>query len=449
MNDVSTLYEVEVLPNRCNRETTMSCLLYVDYHNRGAQAPIERALAALGRKWDRFDLRGEGRHQANGIGNRLLGAGKYRLARGPIGPSNTHLEQYGVMLVNNGDLGPGTTFSDGGTGTPDDPSNDITFLYHWIHQGRWKGLWLSGNNIAADFALASTGPKPQFLEHTLGASLVGSSYREYVEHALQGESCRELHSNDGWCASENYFDQGSGTVFRLMGSGCPQMHDYDVITASGLGGGRWGRCLVYDNTATTHPPGAYASVAHIFPAHYGAQDTVRTLLDGFSVHYLRDYSSECDGATSIAWWIRSVLGGNDWTPGPVPPGEWAQRGYMFDRDLEFQYCPPHYEDTVTGVGGGPGRRYANALFQNYPNPFRSTSGTMIHYSAAKAGAVGIRIFDAAGRLVNTIVDKAEPGENCVVWSGLAKDGRRMASGVYFYEIRIDGYSAQKKMILVD
>jgi flagellar hook assembly protein FlgD len=68
---------------------------------------------------------------------------------------------------------------------------------------------------------------------------------------------------------------------------------------------------------------------------------------------------------------------------------------------------------------------------------------------AKPCAVEIRIFDAAGRLVRTIADKAAPGENSIIWNGRTDDGRRLASGVYFYQIKADGFHGEKKMLLVD
>jgi hypothetical protein len=247
-----------------------------------------------------------------------------------------------------------------------------------------------------------------------------------------------LVADRGGAAEDNYYNTWS--VVRLKGSGCPELYDYDVMCESGSGGGIRGLALIYDQTDQGYPPdGLCAGVDHIFTAANAPFDTVRTKIDGFSLHMLRDYSEDCTGKTGIALWLRDVLGGNR-------PDE---RGYFYDRLLDVQYCQPLSEDTVTGVGDGPASRHWNALFQNYPNPFRSVSGTTIHYSVAKAGAVEIRIFDAAGRLVNTIVDQAEPGVNSVVWNGKAADGRGMACGVYFYETRIGGFTAQKKMMLVD
>jgi hypothetical protein len=459
--DITTWYEVEVLPNRCVPD---NCLLYVDYYNRGgAEDIIGAALTALGRTYDKFDLRGESSHQANGVGNRLLGAGRYRLNHseppqknngGEIGPLNDHLTQYTVMLINSGHFDAGPVYSDGGTDTPDDPSNDIGFLDAWLNEGRYKGLWLNGDNVATDFATATTGPKPTFLSSTLNVGLVASSYRDHIGHPV-GEyaTCRALKTKHGLTAADNYWD--TWDAIFLTGSACPPRYDYDVLDY-GSGTGLNGYALQWDRTDLTYPPGGLAaSIYNIFPAGNAPFDSVRTLVDGFTLHSLRDggnwVSSDTTmhacGATpgldyyvSIALWLRDVLGGD----GVVAPAT----GFMYDRLTMLQYCPPSGSDTVVGVGG-TGRTYANALFQNYPNPFRSSSGTTIHYSVAKAGAVEVRIFDVAGRLVNTIADRAKPGSNFVIWDGKAKDGRSVASGVYFYQIKTDGFSDQRKMILVN
>jgi hypothetical protein len=443
--DVDTWFEVEVLPNRCDQP----CMLYCDYYNRGAQAPIEAALTALGRTWDRFDLRAESSHQANGIGNRLLGAGFYRLVRGPIGPSNDHLQFYNVIMVNTGHFDAGVCFSDGGTGTPDDPSNDIGFMDQWVNEGRYKGLWLNGDNIATDFATATAGPKPNFLNNTMSASLVASSYRDYVGHGPDiSTTCRMLTSEYGWCDFEDsswFWEWWEyANYIYLTGSACPDRYNYDVLDY-GSGGGLTFYMHQYDRTDLSHPPGGLAaSIYHAFPAANAPFDSVKTLIDGFSMHALRNGSNCGANYPGIDYWVGIALLLKDRLGDAV-----GHACPFFDQIMGVQYCPPVYPDLTTGIEPGGPRTYANALFQNYPNPFRSVSGTTIHYSVAKAGRVEVRVFDVAGRLVNTIVDQAKLGENFVVWDGKAGDGRKVASGVYFYQVKTDQFSAQKKMMLVN
>jgi hypothetical protein len=435
-----TCFEVSVLPDLC--KDPLACLLYVDYFNRGAQVPIEAALQLLGRSWDRFDLRAESSHQGNGIGNRKLGPGRYwemnpphsSQSRGPIGPSLAHLTQYTAMLVNSGNFEAGTCFSDGGTGTPDDPTNDVTFMKDWIQEGRYKGLWLSGNNIATDFATATSGPKPGFLNHELATDLVSSNYQEWSGHPI-ADNCRVLKARDGEMRIVNKYSVRDS--LRVFGSGCPDNYAYDVLLERDGETGNEFVSLMYDLSD------GYASVDHIFQAPISPFDTVRTKIDGFSLHNLRNLSPPCNNVDNIgiAVWIRDVLGGVN--------NDGYFYGYETSAGTEVQYCPPTgTEDPLIDVPHG-GRTYANALFQNYPNPFRGGAMTTIHYSVAKSGPVEIRIFDVAGRLVNTIVDQAKLGDNFVRWDGKSNHGRSVPSGVYFYQIKTDAFSAHKKMLLVN
>jgi hypothetical protein len=424
--DPSTLYEVSILPDQC--KDPLACILYVDYYNRGAQPMIEGALEMLGRNWDRFDKERESYMAGNGIGNRILGPGKYRL-RGPIGPSVYELIQYKVMLINCGDLT--TSFSDGGTGMPYDPTDDIELLGSWLHEGTPRGLWLSGDNIADEFATASSGPKPGFLTDELGAVTISGSYRDISGHP-PAESCRLLVAKNKHMGVQNEYS--ALDRMRLKGSGCPEMFDYDVLDRSGVPSGYTNRALMYDESEY------YASIDHVYTAVNDPFDTLRTKIDGFSLHKLRLNDPPCEPENNhmLAIWMRDVLGGH------------GQKGYFYDHAFGINYCPPMYpEDPVLGVIGGRGGADSNVLLQNYPNPFNGASGTTVHYTAARAGRVEIRIFDVAGRLINVLADVAKPGDNYLLWDGTTTSGEKVPSGVYFYQMKAGDFTAHKKMLLVN
>jgi hypothetical protein len=102
-------------------------------------------------------------------------------------------------------------------------------------------------------------------------------------------------------------------------------------------------------------------------------------------------------------------------------------------------------DMITGVPG-EGHRYADALYQNAPNPF--TKGTRIGFSLRKAGHVRLTIFDAKGRLIRVLMDEECTAEEHVrEWDGTDSSGRRMASGTYFYKVEAPGWTDSKKMTL--
>ena len=67
----------------------------------------------------------------------------------------------------------------------------------------------------------------------------------------------------------------------------------------------------------------------------------------------------------------------------------------------------------------------------------------------ESGPVTIRIFNAAGRLVRTLVDQPHtPGAYTVRWNGQDDAGRRLGSGVYFYEIQAAGFHDSRKLVLL-
>jgi hypothetical protein len=54
-----------------------------------------------------------------------------------------------------------------------------------------------------------------------------------------------------------------------------------------------------------------------------------------------------------------------------------------------------------------------------------------------------------GRLVANPVDRVmSAGPHEVTWSGLDKDGRRLASGVYYYRLQAPGFTRSRRMVLL-
>ena len=82
------------------------------------------------------------------------------------------------------------------------------------------------------------------------------------------------------------------------------------------------------------------------------------------------------------------------------------------------------------------------LGQNYPNPFNPA--TTISYSVAKSGPVTIKVYDVLGNEVKTLVNEYRVAG---VYS-ITFDAGRLASGIYFYKLKIGTFSDIKKMILI-
>jgi hypothetical protein len=92
------------------------------------------------------------------------------------------------------------------------------------------------------------------------------------------------------------------------------------------------------------------------------------------------------------------------------------------------------------------------LKQNYPNPFNPS--TTIEYSIPKASNVKITVYNILGDVVNVIFNSfRDVGNYRTNWNALDGHGNKVASGVYFYELKAvtgsgDVSVQMKKMILL-
>ncbi|MCK6622926.1 MAG: M4 family metallopeptidase [Calditrichaceae bacterium] len=100
-----------------------------------------------------------------------------------------------------------------------------------------------------------------------------------------------------------------------------------------------------------------------------------------------------------------------------------------------------------GYAGQVPREYL--LMQNYPNPFNPE--TRVRYGLPRPGRVKIEVFNLLGQRVAVLVDEYKPAGYHLA----AFEGRSLASGIYFYLIRVsaaDGktgdFHAVKKMMLL-
>lgn len=85
-----------------------------------------------------------------------------------------------------------------------------------------------------------------------------------------------------------------------------------------------------------------------------------------------------------------------------------------------------------------------ALLQNYPNPF--SHQTAISYQLPASVQTALRIYDATGRLVRTLVDaKQAAGYYSVSWDRTDSSGKEVRSGVYFYRLAAGDFTATRKM----
>jgi PKD repeat protein len=89
-----------------------------------------------------------------------------------------------------------------------------------------------------------------------------------------------------------------------------------------------------------------------------------------------------------------------------------------------------------------------ALERSRPSPF--STQTVIQYAIPSPGsAVHLKVYSVDGRLVRTLVDgHVSPGVHTVNWNGLDNSGRRVANGVYLYQLQTVKGNLDRKVFYI-
>jgi len=105
---------------------------------------------------------------------------------------------------------------------------------------------------------------------------------------------------------------------------------------------------------------------------------------------------------------------------------WSNTGQSFDENAETFIT--HHSSLITSSVS--------------PNPFNAT--TVASFELRDASHVSLRVYNTAGRLVQTLVDGwREAGQHDVTF-----DGTHLASGIYIYRIQAGENAASGKMLLL-
>jgi len=133
-----------------------------------------------------------------------------------------------------------------------------------------------------------------------------------------------------------------------------------------------------------------------------------------------------------------------WNSGTLNHGQ--SFSFHFTSNGSFPYhCDFHPSMTATIVvqasdvkdeTGNNGRPTEFILSQNYPNPFNQS--TKIEFTLAHSGFVSLNIYDLLGRKVKTLVsENLSSGYKSVLWDGRNDSGEEVASGIYFYRMKVE------------
>jgi hypothetical protein len=127
------------------------------------------------------------------------------------------------------------------------------------------------------------------------------------------------------------------------------------------------------------------------------------------------------------------------SPWPMLNGNWHRSGL-------YNFIVP------TAVGETRAPVESAELDQNYPNPFNPTTTIVFYVPAGTPAArngVSLIVYDVTGARVRTLLDRpVGPGRHVIEWDGRNDSGSTVGSGVYFYRLVQDGFTATRKMVLL-
>jgi agmatine/peptidylarginine deiminase len=232
----------------------------------------------------------------------------------------------------------------------------------------------------------------------------------------------------------------------------------DYLNAGGRAYMEGGDCWAYDSARTVYNPvfginGTQDGSGDL----YTVEGLAGTMCEGMSMAYAgpNSYIDHIEPLTGAVKILRNS-------------GDQAGCGVSYDNGmhrtvgLSFEFGgltdgdpPSTKEDLLTEIleffgllgTGVDGDALVFRLEQNSPNPFNPV--TTLAFQLPAAGDVELSVYSASGRRVATLLDgHAEAGRSSVAWRGMDDEGRKVASGVYFFRLTHDGKSTTTKGVLL-
>ncbi len=176
-----------------------------------------------------------------------------------------------------------------------------------------------------------------------------------------------------------------------------------------------------------------------------------------------DYATIKYDTSGSQLWVKTYNGPTDTTDyasaiAVDDSGNVYVTGHSEGGETLYDFATIKYIQTGTDVEDETGDREKPsefALFQNYPNPFNQT--TKITFTLARSGFASLNIYDILGRKVRTLIsERLSSGYKSVLWDGKNDSGKDVASGTYFYQMRVENpapggvrdFTETKKLVLL-
>jgi hypothetical protein len=135
---------------------------------------------------------------------------------------------------------------------------------------------------------------------------------------------------------------------------------------------------------------------------------------------------------------------------PATPGRYLAKVFiLYHSQVLGDTISQHFlvvSDGIADSDSGQSRPKAFALDVPAPSPCRDRA--FIRYALPHDAEVRLKIYNAAGEVVRTLVDsKQGPGRYNVVWNRDDDRGRRLAAGIYFVRLNSPGFEQTRKVVI--
>ena len=447
-------YEFEVLPGvrlaevaDCGGLGFDHCIfqpatLYIDAYNRGAQLPIENALATVlndeplcgqetgcrvpsDRNWDRFDYLSDANY-----------AGPFARGTNPGSTGGMTIGQilgYRTIFLNTGTLASEAMHEE-----------DFDLFEDWLTNDACdananRQLFIANGDAIGELLDGLPVEGRPFMNDHLGANLLCDAFNGRTEDPdclPQNESfCVRLLPAVGGAFSTDLEVDG-------FGSGCPSVYRFNVLSLTETGIG--------NRSYYAEDGQKEADFAMVVNEDLSSGANYRTILAAPSWHHVTERDpgggelGRCPREVPhIVAGVASEIGAAmRWgfdvaTSDAIPRFASAESLGACQQTWSF---PAALDEPIPG-------RSVNRLLQNEPNPFRP--GTTLRFELARQGPVRLMIFDVTGRRVRTLLDgDQEAGLHRLVWDGNDEEGRPVGSGIYWSQMVAGSFVSKKKMVVL-
>jgi hypothetical protein len=182
------------------------------------------------------------------------------------------------------------------------------------------------------------------------------------------------------------------------------------------------------------------------------QGTVTTdvscLLAIFKAETVQVYGSDTAPAIIEPGQAVQLTFGPSWS---ATPGPYQARAVVFNYAMTVHDTLSGYFTVVAqGVEEQSSVIAPNAFALDVPSPNPCRVAVTIHYALPQASELSLRVYDANGQVVRTLVgSRQEAGRYSTIWNREDDHGKTLAQGIYFVRLRSPGFEKTQKAVFAE